>query len=1627
MVLTLPGRTPTQSTATIKPFDPEDPNAGLVSFGGEPTLQPTTPNFIQFPQYYGISQEELSRQPNIDPLIINDAPTLSQLNDPIAMVEWHKNEKAKFAKRETAQAVTNAAIDFVQQTDPDLMKQWEEQGQQGFGEAFIEDPLLKVPFAGALVKGAQDLDVITSMKRLDADDYKDFTPSTGVGMGGAMLPQASTAEEQREKDMVTLGDYWTNQAEMTVRGQSPAGKLASGISHAPAFMIEFATTGGGANIAKTAISKSIARKTKGLVGEAVSKGIGNVVGFGGGVTTRAALLPQRIAEAGASRNLQEIDARVTDKGVEIISSESPVKSLLIGGAETLISTFAESAGPGIKALGKGMVPIRVRSAFESLFKSKNPKKSLSSLWTKGGFDGFITENTEEELEKAMRVGFGIDSLEDYKKNATFENYLVQAGVIGAIGGAKKTAETGFRIADVVLPKPKRTIAESEAALSDSLDRVPISPVIKEDGNLDVKATSDVLPDIPKGKVRIFRAESPTVKFDDVFNRDDLKDFAPDREGSFWSRDLDLADFFRKKYGPDAELSYVDLPKEDAGNFKVNGSNAEFVLSDSIFKKGAEPLENEVTIETPKKDIPAETPKLSLAEAKKAQSDKEVPAVVEEVVAEKERPTVEEPKRKVRPTRADLKTVATQPSIVSGRPIRGAVQKSIKPKTVKRQVRETTGQVDLQAKKEISEKSLVKLKFSSEQKGSLKGFRAAKLETKANLKDAKAFVQKNLPLEVRGKALSALKDATDQKGLDKVIATVNKLQDEFEHREAKTALVKTIKGLSGTRANRLLPEFRGKVEDITKDLSLKQTSEKVAKALRGKLQAIEDDPLNFDDKTINTTLDKLEGAGRKPIGDLSLERLRELNEALQGIEKLNNLKNKLVFGKSARDVEEFKSSIIKSLKSQPSMKRKNKEGEPQRGKVSEILGESTLGPIETSQRIDNDDTGAFKTIFYDNPKRQEDKYLNANHEGQAVVEDAAKAAGMEWGSKALQKYSKHTSDKGKATEVTVKLESGKDLIVSPAELIGLNLMLGDPYQQAKVINNGLVFEKFDITGPEHKITRRDVETIKEAMTPEYKTFADAMGKWYNVDGKALLDGTLKQLGQSRKLRPNYYPITVSKNKTQEYKNLQPEGFIKDLAGSSFLQNTVEHRKQIVLRDAFIQFYEHVDQTAKARYIMMPVRNMLRIMGDPDVKRELTRVGGTTAVEYWNNRTRSIVQMGPSRSASTDKIYNKILKGFGTSALGWNPSPALKQFGGLYPAASIVGPKVFTNYAKSLKGNAKIVEEFTQGSPALKDRYLMHGSHLTTQNLNDIRPLLGRQTITDKSLDGLQFTDRLVVSAIYRTVKDKVRTNNPKMSEKDLIEKAARETELVVAQTQNITSVLDMSKLALDSKSSAILKTTTMFKSNAERMQNMIRQSVWRYRKSDKTVADTKKFVNTLASVMIGNAGHSVVTGKLLKVALAAGLGLAISGSDDDLEKLISPEELYQSLPKEIILENLGSLYFIGELSKMLDDAFSDKFWWRTSLSGPVGDITTDAIDAALNASKATEEGFSSARGTKLASNAVFDAANVAFVLRGIPTYPLRVAKKGLNRLLEETKTGSSRSTRRRTRTRPQTRRRRRRRQ
>ena len=984
----------------------------------------------------------------------------------------------------------------------------------------------------------------------------------------------------------------------------------------------------------------------------------------------------------------------------------------------------------------------------------------------------------------------------------------------------------------------------------------------------------------------------------------------------------------------------------------------------------------------------------------------------------------------------------------------------KPST-KRTIRQSTGIEDTSKKNEMSEKALLKLRLGAEERGSLKGFKAGVLDAKASLKEAIAFVKKHLPKEVQNKALPVLQGAVDGKGVDKVVEAVNRIYASYAHRQAVLGLKEAIKKVSGKNANKLLPEIRAQVEDLLDGTRLTKPSSKALKALEGLAKSIEaeglaktteGDPMSHNQPFIAATIEKMRNAAKLPIRELPTQSILDLTEAINILIKQNQDKGLMRSLKGAIKFKNVVKAIVASLGKQKSLdKNEGKDRATKKGFLSKFW-QDQMRPKLLANMIDNSEDGLATELFHHAPDIALEQINRENDKAIDRLRKAAEKTGVGWETKALQHWSKVDSGKTifrkekadvREIELFLPKKEGKKfgffrdkrrkIKLSRAELIHLNLTLRDLGNQKKALSDGLEMFGNELQGETIYISIEDIETLDNEMTPQERVFAETIFNYFQTEGKEKLAAIEAQEGGSITLIDNYFPRSVSKAKTQQFGGDIIEALNNVLSISSYRKERIENKHPIVIKDAFQVYLEHASQLNTDLYMRPVAKDMLAVLGNDKVANQMARVYGVGLKENLQERVFDLMQMNKPKFSALDKLYTAYLRKWSMSTLGLRLSTILKQTGGLFPAASELSVGVFRSYVSQLANAAeykKMSQEMEESNATLKDRYDMNAIHLSTGVFMDKRMMLGRKGTFDWTLSPLQRGDKRVAVAAYTDAKRLINESKTDLTEADLITESGRKTEQVVADTQNTTSIANMSKLARDSKRSALLRSTTLFMSNAESMVNLLRTSAWRVRASkldrdiaeknlaeakkqgeptaelekevailDKKVSkDRKQMSSTFAAVMIGNAGTAIAVNKAMGIGRALVIS-AIGGGDDKLEEELDMEKFLLELPKKFAMENVGNVYHVGKLARAIESGFAGEPWWKNNLLGPLGTNAGGGIRSGILMRDAIDSGLGTPKGKAKSAESLVEAADALAKILGAPSFVITETGRPIIKLMK----------------------------
>ena len=186
----------------------------------------------------------------------------------------------------------------------------------------------------------------------------------------------------------------------------------------------------------------------------------------------------------------------------------------------------------LEGLGEGLLgPIDIMTA-----RKGKAEKAYDKLITelKDLAEKSETVKMQEEVADVIRQLEGRESIEA-EEEVDLEQVVGEAGL------------TGFSLPAA----PTETVITNLV-----LDTDPMSGA----KNLNESKTKENLPPEIPGYKRLYRASSPSITFEDVFDVEKLKAYDPGKlPGQFYTTELSYADYFRETYGSDATISFVDVP------------------------------------------------------------------------------------------------------------------------------------------------------------------------------------------------------------------------------------------------------------------------------------------------------------------------------------------------------------------------------------------------------------------------------------------------------------------------------------------------------------------------------------------------------------------------------------------------------------------------------------------------------------------------------------------------------------------------------------------------------------------------------------------------------------------------------------------------------------------------------------------------------------------------------------------------------------------------------------------------------------------------------------------------------------------------------------------------------------
>lgn len=302
-------------------------------------------------------------------------------------------------------------------------------------------------------------------------DIADVLPLGGIKQGiDAMgikniADKVQAGQEINQSEQKTLDDFIDKNIEMNTRGFTFGGGINYYGSQLPAFMGEFALTGGAGKAAEVAAVKAI---TKGAEVAAVKGIASKSAGLVANIAARTAAMPGMYIPKYAEKRIND-SMSITDKGAVIFkqSEDSPAISALKAYGFTSAEVAGELSGAAIgkyaidplKHIMKtpltqavNQLPVKLRQGLFEAYQKIQPNANISKIFSASGWNGMLEELGEERVTDVLHQAVNLTleknyTMDDVLKGITpsKDQLMLEAGLISIAGGVKTSANIGMNI------------------------------------------------------------------------------------------------------------------------------------------------------------------------------------------------------------------------------------------------------------------------------------------------------------------------------------------------------------------------------------------------------------------------------------------------------------------------------------------------------------------------------------------------------------------------------------------------------------------------------------------------------------------------------------------------------------------------------------------------------------------------------------------------------------------------------------------------------------------------------------------------------------------------------------------------------------------------------------------------------------------------------------------------------------------------------------------------------------------------------------------------------------------------------------------------------------------------------
>lgn len=498
----------------------------------------------------------------------------------------------------------------------------------------------------------------------------------------------------------------------------------------------------------------------------------------------------------------------------------------------------------------------------------------------------------------------------------------------------------------------------------------------------------------------------------------------------------------------------------------------------------------------------------------------------------------------------------------------------------------------------------------------------------------------------------------------------------------------------------------------------------------------------------------------------------------------------------------------------------------------------------------------------------------------------------------------------------------------------------------------------------KTVRLAPETVKKLvsdLTPEERELAALLERYYNQFAAERINKVSNALyGYDRAVTKNYAPIYTNSNYNQ-----------KEIGKSDQTAEGVGNMKQRIRGaknpsynlSAYDAFERHVDQTARFVGMAIPARNWKTLLNwrerNDSMSDVITHKWGNESLTYITDLLTDL-QGGSPRKAQfqISSLADKLWSNYISAVFGANPSIVLKQLGSIPLGGAYLGMENVPTPRQMANIDRDLIALYTSEL----DWRLMGYATPETKQLKDHPNWTQRNSFFRNVFGGGAITgmDGWAASTLWPWAENKVRRERPELEvgteeqvnagQSPFYRAVAAEFDNAVNRSQSMSDTLHNARIR--KADNAILRTLTMFKSDAAQTYNAFRQTIGEAQYYKRTGASSKTQRTARAAMgaaflaWIVNAAWTAGVNFLVNLAKTKGKNYR----DDEDE--LTAESVLGKMATDMISGMSGVVILGEELAGALGSAVTGERWY--GLDAPGIEQLNDTLESIINSSKSLKK-------------------------------------------------------------------------